>query len=137
MGTVHIDITLKNLKDEMLVSEGYKKQEDIRTATVTAVADTGALYMVLPEKLADNLGLEVKGEKTAHIANGQRIGCPFIPAVTVQWKDRETVVQAIIIPGSEKILFGALAMEAMDLMVDPVNQQVVGVHGDKIEILAL
>jgi len=55
----------------------------------------------------------------------------------VQWKDRETIVQAVIIPGSEKILFGALAMEAMDLMVDPVNQQVVGVHGDKIEILAL
>jgi len=137
MGTVYIDITLKNLKDEIFVSGGYKKPEDIRTATVTAVADTGALYMVITEKLAADLGLEVKGGKTAHIANGQRVNCPFIPAVTVQWKDREAVVQAVIIPGSEKILFGALAMEAMDLMVDPVNQQVVGVHGDKVEILAL
>jgi len=137
MGTVYIDITLKNLKDEMFVSGGYKKPEDIRTATVTAVADTGALYMVITEKLAADLGLEVKGGKTAHIANGERVNCPFIPAVTVQWKDREAVVQAVIIPGSEKILFGALAMEAMDLMVDPVNQQVVGVHGDKVEILAL
>jgi len=137
MGTVYIDITLKNLKDEMFVSGGYKKPEDVRTATVTAVADTGALYMVIPEKLANNLGLEVNGEKTAHIANGQRVSCPLIEAVKVQWKDRVIVAQAIIIPGSEKILFGALAMEAMDLMVDPVRQQVVGAHGDKVEILAL
>jgi len=137
MGTVHIDITLKNLEDCMDANRKRIEEYEIRQATVTAVADTGALYMVLPEKLAASLGLEAKGEKTAHIANGQRVSCPFIPAVEVQWKDREAVVQAVIIPGSEKILFGALAMEAMDLMVDPVRQQVVGAHGDKEEILAL
>jgi len=57
--------------------------------------------------------------------------------VIVQWKDREAMIQAIIIPGSEKILFGAMAMEGMDLMVDPVRLQVVGAHGDKVEVLAL
>jgi len=42
MGMVEVEITLKNLEDEMLAHLGYKKYEDIRTATVKAVADTGA-----------------------------------------------------------------------------------------------
>ena len=43
----------------------------------------------------------------------------------------------MIIPGAKKVLFGALPMEAMDLMVNPVTQEVVGVHGDKEEFFAL
>jgi len=93
--------------------------------------------MVIPEELSQKLGLRVKGDKTAHIANGQRIKCKLIEAVKVQWKNRNTVVPAIIIPGSEKILFGALALEGMDLMVNPVNQEVVGAHGDKEEFLVV
>ena len=37
----------------------------------------------------------------------------------------------------EFLLFGALPMEAMDLMVNPVTQEVVGAHGDREEYLAL
>jgi hypothetical protein len=40
-------------------------------------------------------------------------------------------------PGSKKILLGAIPLEDMDLMVDPVNQKLTGVHGDKIVALAL
>jgi len=137
MGMVQAEITLKNLEDEMLVDLGQKKPEDIRTATVTAVADTGALYMVIPEVLSQKLGLKITGERTAHIANGQRLNCKFIEAVKVHWKNRFTVVPAIIIPGSEKVLFGAIALEGMDLMVNPVDQEVVGAHGDREEFLVV
>ena len=51
--------------------------------------------------------------------------------------NRGTTVHAMIIPGAKKVLFGALPMEAMDLMVNPVTQEVVGVHGDKEEFFAL
>jgi len=137
MGLVQAEITLKNLEDETCVRLGLLKQQDVRTATVTAIVDTGAMYMVIPEELNQKLGLRITGEKTAHIANGQRVKSKITESVKVQWKDRDIVVPAMIIPGSEKILFGAMALEGMDLMVDPVNQQVVGVHGDKIEVLAL
>jgi len=133
----HAEITLQNYDDEIIVQQGQKKPEDIRTAAVTAVVDTGSMYMVITEELSQKLGLRVKGEETAHIANGQRIKCKLIEAVKVQWKNRHTVVPAIIIPGSEKILFGAIALEGMDLMVNPVNQEVVGAHGDKVELLAV
>jgi len=137
MGMVHAEITLKNYDDETSVRLGLKKQEDIRTATVTATVDTGSLYMVITEELSQKLGLMASGDKTAHVANGQRIKCKLIEAVKVQWKNRSTVVSAIIIPGSEKILFGAIALEGMDLMVNPVDQELVGVHGDKEEFLVV
>jgi len=137
MGMVQAEITLKNYNDEILVHEGQKKLEDVRTVTVTAVVDSGSMYMVIPEELSQKLGLIATDERTAHIANGQRVNCKLIKAVEVQWKNRNTVVPAIIIPGSEKVLLGAIALEGMDLMVNPVAQEVVGVHGDKVEFLVV
>ncbi|MDR1596860.1 MAG: hypothetical protein LBR99_04055 [Treponema sp.] len=34
-------------------------------------------------------------------------------------------------PEAADVLLGALPLEAMDLMVDPVNERLVGVHGNQ------
>jgi hypothetical protein len=36
-----------------------------------------------------------------------------------------------VVPGAKEVLLGAIPLEDMDLMVDPVRQQLVGVHGDE------
>jgi len=136
MGMVHTEITLKNADDGAVAKAGLIKAEDIRTATVTAVVDTGSLNLVITEELRQKLGLKVKGEKTARVANGQRVTCQVTDAVEVQWKNRDTVLPAMVIPGAEVVLLGAIALEGMDLMVNPVTQEVVGVHGDEVEYIA-
>jgi hypothetical protein len=35
-------------------------------------------------------------------------------------------------PGSGEVLLGAIPLEGMDLMVDPVNQTLAGIHGDEV-----
>ena len=56
----------------------------------------------------------------------------------MQWKSAgKTVVPALVIPGAEKILLGAIPLEGMDLMVNPVSQELAGIHGDDVEFLAL
>jgi len=130
MGMVYTEITLKNLSDNNLARGGYLRPEKIRTETVTAVADTGSMYLVITEELRQKLGLEIIEERTALIANGQRVISHVTEAVEVYWKNRFTVVQTMVVPGAKKVLFGAIPMEAMDLMVNPVNQEVVGAHGD-------
>ena len=137
MGLIHTEITLKNTNDGIKAREGLIQPQDIRTATVTAIVDTGSINLVITEELRQKLGLEIRGEKIAHIANGQRIQCQITDAVEVHWKDRDTVVPAMVIPGAEKILLGAIPLEGMDLMVNPVSQELTGVHGDKVEFLAL
>jgi clan AA aspartic protease len=137
MGLVQAEITLKNLYDEEFARQGYIKPEDIRTATVTAIVDTGSMYLVISEDLRQKLGLKVVEDRTANIANGQKIKSHITDSVEIKWKNRRTTLPAMVIPGAEKILLGFLALEAMDLMVNPVTQEVVGVHGDEIEYLAL
>ena len=132
MGMVYAEITLKNVKDEGKAEGGFAKPEDIRTATVTAVADTGAMNLVITEELRQKLGLGIREERTALIANGQRVTCKMTDAVEVRWKNRSTILPAMVIPGAQQILFGALALEGMDLMVNPVTQEVAGIHGDEV-----
>lgn len=134
---VYTEITLKNVKDEGFAQGGFIEQEDIRTATVTAVADSGSMNLVITEELCQELGLGMCEEKTARIANGQRVVCKMTDAVKVHWKNRSTILQAMVIPGAKQVLFGALALGGMDLMVNPVTREVVGVHGDEEEYFAL
>jgi len=137
MGMVYTEITLKNAGDEAFVRTGHIKPEDVRTATVTAVVDTGAMHLVITEELCQKLGLATVSEKPVMVANGQRIISKVTDAVEVHWKDRGIALSAVVIPGAQKVLMGALALEGMDLMVNPVTQEVVGVHGDEEEYYAL
>ena len=137
MGIVYTEITLKNVADELKAQAGIIKADEIRSATVTAIVDTGSMHMVITEELCEKLGLSIKGEKTALVANGQRVRCIETEAVEICWKNRTITVSAFVIPGAKRVLFGAIPMEGMDLMVNPVTQELVGAHGDVQEVLAL
>ena len=128
---------MKNVLDVGFARSSFIKPEDVRTATVMAVADSGSMNLVISEELRKELGLGLREEKIAHIANGQRVVCKMTDAVEVHWKNRRTIVQAMVIPGAQKTLLGALALEGMDLMVNPATQEVVGVHGEKEEYFAI
>jgi len=137
MGTVYAEITLKNARDEGKAQEGLIKAEAVRAVTVQAVVDTGAMSLVIDEELRQELGLAIKGEKNALVANGQRVICKLTEAVEIHWKNRISTLSAVVIPGAKKVLLGAIPLEDMDLMVNPVTQELVGAHGDSVECLAL
>ena len=129
MGITRDEITLTNLKDDVRVQAGLIKE--IRSATVTAVADSGALRLTIPESLRDKLGLEIIKRVPATLANGEKLECGLSEGVEVRWKDRAEITQAWVVPRECAVLLGAIPMEGMDIMVDPKNQRLVGVHGDE------
>ncbi|MCL1813518.1 MAG: hypothetical protein FWG29_08365 [Treponema sp.] len=137
MGTVYTEITLLNAGDQIKITEGLLKVQDVRSVTIKAMADTGAMYMVINEEIRQKLGLGIWGEKSALLANGQRVKCKETEPVVVRWKNRQTTCSALVISDAKVILFGAIPMEGMDLMVNPVTQEVVGAHGDREECLIL
>jgi clan AA aspartic protease len=137
MGTVYAEITLKNVIDSADYERGLIREQDVRSATVTAVVDTGAMTLVINEELRQKLGLSIKEEKSVLIANGQRIVCPVTEPVDIFWKNRASSQRAVVIPKAEKILLGAIPLEDMDLIVNPVTQELIGAHGDVVEVLAL
>ena len=137
MGTVHVEITLKNARDVGNLAEGLIKAPDIHETTVQAIVDTGAMSLVINEETRQKLGLNIQSEKPARLANGQRVACKITEPVEVHWKDRQTACQALVIPGATTILLGAIPLEGMDLMVNPVSRELVGAHGDEVEYLVL
>ena len=132
MGFVHAEITLKNVKDIFRAEEGLIKDHEIRQATVTAMVDTGAITLVINEKLRLQLGLEIKGERRATLANGAREMVKIAEPVSVHWKNRDMICRPLVISGDGEILLGAIPLEDMDLIVDPVRQVLTGAHGDEI-----
>ena len=135
MGSVHAEVTLKNSADEAKAREGLIKPENVRAVTVKALVDTGAMSLVINEGMRQKLGLAITREKSALVANGKRVRCKVTEPVEIYWKNRYSSLPAVVVPGARHILLGVIPLEDMDLMVNPVTQELVGAHGDIEECL--
>jgi len=130
MSTARTQITLKNAADVGLAQRGYMTDAQVRTLTVEALADTGAWTLVIDEDTCQKLGLRLNGPEPGVLADGSNVVYQITDGVEVHWQNRQTVCPALVVPGADEILFGALPMEGMDLMVHPRKEEVVGAHGD-------
>jgi len=137
MGTVYAEITLSNAADAARVRDGQLKEQNLHSATVTALVDTGTMNLVITEELYQSLGLSKLGERMVQTASGQRMTCIVTEPVDISWKNRGSSQRAVVIPGAEDVLLGAIPLEDMDLMVNPVTEELVGIHGDIIEHIAM
>ncbi|GHV41630.1 hypothetical protein AGMMS50268_16740 [Spirochaetia bacterium] len=132
MGITYTEITLKNADDRVRVEEGLIKEKDVRQVTVTAMVDTGAGTLVITEAVCEQLGLSIQGLRNATVVGGGKAICKRTSPVTIYWKDRSSACNALVVPGETNILLGAIPLEDMDLIVNPVKQVLEGAHGDEI-----
>ena len=131
MSTFSETITLTNVRDAGNAEEGLIPPAKVRTVTVNACVDTGSWFLVLNEKTRAALGLKISGADTATLADGTLKEYPITEPVEFRWKDRRKSMNALLIPDADEVLFGALCMEALDLIADPVDECLKGRHGDK------
>jgi clan AA aspartic protease len=131
MGLVHAEITLKNAGDAHNAFQGTLRDEDVHQTTIQALVDTGSSDLVIDEDTCARLGLQIRESRTVTLADGSKSTTQLTEPVEIWWKDRTAVVYALVLPKTDEILIGALPLEAMDVMVHPKKQELVGVHGDK------
>ncbi|MCL2478224.1 MAG: retropepsin-like domain-containing protein [Treponema sp.] len=130
MEEAHADIILRNSGDVSDARKGIIEDEQIRYAEVKVMVDTGAMTLVISEELRQQLGLGIYGLREVTLANDVTDTARVTDPVEVIWEGRSFIGQAWVISGWGEPLLGLLPLEYMDLMVDPVNQKLVGVHGD-------
>jgi clan AA aspartic protease len=135
MGTVYSEITLKNAGDVINVQRELIPEGQVRVAVVNALVDTGAGTLIINEEIRQKLGLVVKGMRRATLADGSSATYQVTEPVEIHWEDRDTTCPAIVIPGADSILLGAIPLEDMDLIVNPQGRQLVGAHGDEVVCL--
>jgi clan AA aspartic protease len=112
--------------------DGIIPQSAVRRLTVNAVVDTGAWTLIINEATREKLGLLEEESAETTVAGGGTVPCQITEYVEVLWKDRKTACEAVVLPGEEDVLIGALPLEGLDLMIHPKTQEVIGAHGDKI-----
>jgi clan AA aspartic protease len=131
MGIFKEEITLENIVDRGLANRGYINKNQIRTLTVQAMPDTGAWTLVINEDVREKLGLVIEDTAVSTLADGKTSSYPITESVKIQWKDRSIELPAVVVAEGEEVLLGAMPLEGMDLIVDPVRKQLAGAHGDQ------
>lgn len=94
---------------------------------VEFLVDTGATLLVVPQPLADRLGLAPTRSQRIVIAGGQREVWP-VAEVRLALDGQETTTPCFISPAGPPLL-GAVALESLFLAVDPVAKRLIPVEG--------
>ena len=96
-----------------------------KSVEVEALIDTGAMMLMLPQHVVDELGLRKRGEMTLRYANGELEAKSVYAVVTVEIKGRSAELDVIAEPKGPQALVGYIALERLDLIVDPTTRSVI------------
>lgn len=109
MGLTYADIRLENPFNR-------------RVLEVSALVDSGAVFLTLPEHMALQLGFDLTEVSVREIvlADGRRRSVPMIGPLRVRFADRFCDLSALVV--GDEPLFGAVPMAMMDLVLHPATQ---------------
>ena len=102
---------------------GNFARPDLEEVTVEAVADTGAVDLVIPEHIAIHFQLTELQPREIRLADGIRELVRYAPPVKVQMMGRDCVTGALVM--GDTVLLGAVPMEQMDVVVDPRTRRLI------------
>jgi len=84
------------------------------------LVDTGAIHCMAPANELLKAGIKVKGKKVYELANGAPYEGEYGYAI-ISFMGDETVTPVIFGPDDVEPILGVLALEAIGIGVDPVN----------------
>ena len=130
MGHVYADITLRNTVDVILAKRSNTPFESVRKTEVKALVDSGAMTLTINESIARQLELDVLDQIEVTLADGSYRKCDIAGPVDIRFANRSAAIRALVLPGADEVLLGVIPLEEMDVLIDPVSQQLV-VHPDR------
>ncbi len=93
--------------------------------TVSMLVDSGAYMMAINETICGQLGLPVKEKRKVQLANGEIAEHNVVGPVEVRFKNRRSNMDALVLPGDNEPLLGAIPMEDMDVLIHPQRQELI------------
>jgi clan AA aspartic protease len=109
VGLVNGKLTLKN-----------PRKSELSAVEISALADTGAVYLRIPEHICMQLELETLETREVTLADGSRKLVRYVGPVQVSFKNRSCFVGALVL--GDQVLLGAIPMEDMDVVIVPQTQ---------------
>lgn len=125
MGRFSVEVDLANNDDLVGANIGAITPDQVRRARVRGVVDSGATRLVIPEKLATQLGLKISGSAKVRYADGRMADRAIAKGIFLAYGGRDSVFNAIVEPDRDSILIGAIVLEDLDFLVDCSGQRLV------------
>ena len=117
MAQLYTSVILRNAREYVLAQHGRLAEDQVHTyESPRGLIDTGALHVVLPPHVAEQLGLLRMGWTEATMANGTLVEAPVTEPLYIEIMGRQTSTHALII--GDTVLIGAIVLEGLDLAVD-------------------
>jgi predicted aspartyl protease len=118
MGKINVEIALANNSDVQMSERGALAADKVRRARISGLVDTGASYLVLPESVANQLGLPDLGTATVRYADQRKEVRRVVHQVEAELFGRRGTFRAVVEPARTDALIGAIVLEDLDLIVD-------------------
>jgi len=125
MGLIYAEIELINGEDLVLARRNYIGQDEIKSMRVNMLVDTGSIYMCINENIQEQLQLPVLEQRKGQLANGTIVEYNVVGPLEVKFKNRRCSVNAMVLPGENEPLLGAIPLEDMDVLIHPYRQELI------------
>ncbi len=123
MGAIRVEVRLTNAGDETFLSRGLIAPHLLRSLSTQALVDTGALTLVIPSALREELGLRIRRQQVARYANGFEEPIGVTDGVIIECEGRQALVEALVV--GDEVLIGQIVLESLDLLADCKNQRLI------------
>jgi predicted aspartyl protease len=124
MGRGTVEFTVANNHDFHLAAAEHLPADQVRQTRIHGVVDAGANWMVLPEKVVQELGLPRTKPILVTFADNRIEFRDMVEEVRVELLGRHGTFTAIVEPHRSDALIGAIVLEGLDLLVDCSKQTV-------------
>ncbi len=125
MGLVYADIELINGEDLTLARRNIIGADEIRRIAVNALVDTGSYMLCINESIQEQMKFPVAERRSGQLANGSIVEYDVVSHVELKFKNRRTMCNAMVLPGDNEVLMGAIPLEDMDVLIHPQRQELI------------
>jgi clan AA aspartic protease len=125
MGLTYAEVLLTNAIDISNARLYIIGEEEIRRIVSTMLVDSGADMLCINENIQTILGLPFIEKRRCQLAEGFSPPLDIVGPVQLRFKNRITSCNAIVLTGDAEPLLGAIPLEEMDLLIDPLKGELI------------
>ena len=112
MGYVFAEVALSNAR--------FPERKPVN---VTARVDSASYLTCIPQELSSELQLEETSRRPVTLADGSTVHAPYVGPLFLRFGEREAFGGALVL--GDEVLLGAVAMEDMNVSINPRAKKLV------------
>jgi clan AA aspartic protease len=125
MGLIYAEITLINGDDLAMARRNLMDKDEVKQMNVEMLVDTGSVYMCINENIQAQLQIPVVEKRKGQLADGSIVEYDVVAPVEVRFKNRRCITSAMVLPGDNEPLLGAIPLEDMDVVIHPQRRELI------------